>query len=489
MIARAFLFTQVRHREDRWMNFRSRAFWAFGSLLFVAGCASSGGSSPEPTESSIFQLLAEDEDLPQWVRDLPEGIEPRDNDFTDRAFLFLAQERLEDALQAAEAGIAADPENPQSYFQAGEILVRLGRIEEGASRLDRAEELYPRYILETLGIREATWIAEYNDGIDLLADNDLEGAVASFERANQIYQFRPEGFLNLGAVRAQQGDYANSVQAFAAAVDILTGPWIERVDPDTREVWEGMLEPAQSNVGRLYIQMGDYPAAVRAFESLTRTFPDNLEYQTALASSLVAADRGDEAFLLMDELLRRPDLTVGDYFNLGVGMYQTEQYAGAAQAFQRVVDAIPGHREAAFNLAQSLYLEESWEELATVTESLLEIDALNPLVYQFRANALLRVGTEAEAMEVYTTGQDLPIIMDNLAIQLSGNDLVLTGALANLAGDPNATVRLRFTFFQADGSEVSTSEVTVRFENQGEARGFEVRAPDEFMGYNYRVIN
>jgi tetratricopeptide (TPR) repeat protein len=470
------------------MNFRSRAFGAFGALFLVAGCASSGGTQA-PMESSIFSMLAADDELPQWVMDLPEGIEPRDNDFTGRAALFLAQGRLEDALQAAEAGIAADPENPQSYFQAGDALVGLGRLSEGAARLDRAEELYPRYILETIGIRENSWIEQYNQGIELLGAGDLDGAVAAFERANSVYKFRPEGFLNIAAVYAQKGDYARSAQGFADAVEILRGPWLDRVDPETREAWEGMLEPAQSNMGRLYLQMEDYDSAIRAFERLSRDYPATLEYQTALASSLVAAGRGEEAFSLMERLLSRTDLTVTDYFNLGVGMYQTEQYSGAAQAFQRVVDVIPGHREAAFNLAQSLYLGESWEALAKATEVLMEIDALNPLVYQFRANALLRVGTEAEAMAVYTAGQDLPIVMDDLAVQLSGNDLVLTGALANLAAEPTATIRLRFTFFRADGSEASTSDVTVRFENQGEARGFEVRAPDDFVGYSYRVMN
>ncbi len=470
------------------MNFRSRAFWAFGALFFVAGCASSGGTQTS-VESSIFSMLAEDDELPQWVSDLPDGTEPRDNDFTGRAALFLAQGRLEDALETAEAGIRADPENPQSYFQAGDALIGLGRLAEGAARLDRAEQLYPRYILETLGIRENVWIEQYNQGIELLGSGDLDGAVAAFDRGNSVYKFRPEGFLNIAAVYAQQGNYARSVEGFAGAVEVLRGPWLERVDPETREVWVGMLEPAQANMGRLYLQLEDYDSAIRTFQQLGRDYPETLEYQTALASSLVAAGRGDEASALMEGLLTRTDLTVPDYFNLGVGMYQTEQFGGAALAFQRVLDVIPGHREAAFNLAQSLYLGESWDQLAKATEVLMDIDALNPLVYQFRANALLRVGTEAEAMAVYTAGQDLPIVMDDLAVQLSGNDLVVTGALANLAAEPNASVRLQFTFYRADGSQAGTSDVTVRFENQGEARAFEVRAPDDFVGYSYRVMN
>jgi tetratricopeptide (TPR) repeat protein len=441
------------------------------------------------SESSVFSF-GEDDDLPQWVQDLPEGIEPRDNDFTSRATLFLAQGRLEDALQTAEAGIAADPENPQSYFQAGDALIALGRLEEGSSRLDRAEALYPRYILETIGVRENAWLEEYNAGIERLNASDLDGALAAFKRANAVYAFRPEGFLNTAAVQAQLGDYAGSAESFGDAVEVLRGPWMDRVDPDTRAVWEGMLEPAQSNMGRLYLQVGDYDAAVGAFERLVRDHPDNMEYQTSLASSLVSAGRGEEAGELMASLLRRSDLSVTEYFNIGVGMYQTEQYEGAAQAFQRVVDVIPGHREAAFNLAQALYLDERWEALVAATENLMEIDALNPLVYQFRANALLRAGTEAAAMEVYTRGQDLPIVMDEIALQLSGNDLVLVGVLANAAGAPDASVRLRFAFFGADGSEVGSSEVTVNFENQGEARAFEVRAPaGEFVGYSYRVLN
>jgi tetratricopeptide (TPR) repeat protein len=491
------------------MNFRFGTVLVLGTALFVGGCASSGETrSPAGSESSVMSTGAEGDGLPEWVESLPEGVEPRDNDHTAQATLYLLQaqsasseelavSRYEEALGHARAGIEADPDNPQSHFQLGEALLGLGRLDEAAAAFDRAEELYPRYIIETIGLREMAWIEQYNEGVDLVEQEDMEGAIENFKRADRIYPYRPEAVLNLASAFAQMGRYEESEAAFARVLEVVDSEWADRVDEEVQETWRGVRVPALENRAQLLLRLERYAEAAELFGDLIETDPDNLGYLTSYASALVASGQGADAQDLFDDLLSRDGLDAADYFTIGVGLYQVDEYQGAAAAFRMAYEAVPNHRDAVFNLAQTLYLlgreggqSDSWPELAEVSAKLLEIDVMNPLAYQFRANALLEIGEGDAAMEIYTTGQDLPIIMDELVLQPSGGDVVLAGQLSNHSGGAGAEVRLRFHFYDLNGTEVGTRETTVRFENEGEARAFQVELPgDNVYGYSYRVLD
>jgi len=482
------------------MNFRFGAVAVLGAALLVGGCASAGET--RAPAGSVMGTGAEADELPQWITDLPRGVEPRDNEHTNQAAssLILAmagsteeqsRTRYQDALGHAEAGIAADPENPQSYLQAGEALIGLDRVAEAAERFDRAEELHPPYIIETIGLRETAWIDAFNEGVELMDAGDAEAAISAFELANSIYQFRPEAMLNLGNLYAQLGRYEQSADAFRQVVDVLDGPWFDRVDDEEmRAEWRALRAPAMQNRAQLLLRAELYSEAADAYAALVAEEPDNLEYLTAYATALVAGGRGADAQDLFADLLAREGLDAADYFTIGVGLYQVEEFQGAEQAFRRAFEIVPEHRDAAFNFAQTLYINEEWAELADVTEKLLEIDALNALAYRFRANALLQLAREDEAMEVYTTGEDLPIVMDDMTIRADGSDLILAGQLSNHGAPGGTELRLRFTFYDVRGAEIGSSETSVRFEGEGEARAFEVRVPDgELFGYSYRVLS
>lgn len=481
------------------MNLRFGAVAVLGAALLVGGCASSGETrSPE---SSILDAGLMGDDLPQWVMDLPEGIEPRDNEHTNQAALFLlqaassgseeqARTRYEEALSYAEAGIQADPENPQSYLQAGEALLGLDRLEEASRRMDQAEELYPRYVLETAGLREGVWVEYYNAGVEALGVEDLEGAIRNFERADMIYDFRPEAALNLGSTYAQASRFEESAAAFGKVVEIVDGPWADRVDDEVRAEWIAYRNPAMANQAQLLLRLERYDEASEVYAALLEAEPDNLDYLTTYASAMVAAGRGDAAQDLFADLLSREGLDASDYFTIGVGLYQVDEFEGAADAFRRAREVVPNHRDVVFNLAQTLYLMEAWEELETISAHLLEIDPLNELAYRFRANALLQLDQGDEAMEVYTTGEDLPIVLDEVSLRSSGADLVLGGQLSNHGAPAGTEVRLVFTFYEINGGELGTGEATVRFEAQGEARAFELDVPPgDVFGFSYRVMD
>jgi len=205
------------------MNFRFRTLTVLGLALLAGGCASAGSTASSGTSGTAL-FAAPGDDLPEWVQALPEGTPPRDTELTNQTALYLLQGRWEESLNLARTGIEQDSSNPQPWMQAGEAYLGLGNLAAAAEHFDRAESIYPRYIIETVGLREQAWIDEYNAGVERLDEGDLEGAAARFVQAGVIYSFRPEAYLNLGAVYAQLGRYEESAEAFGKVVEVVDGP-------------------------------------------------------------------------------------------------------------------------------------------------------------------------------------------------------------------------------------------------------------------------
>lgn len=484
------------------MSFR---FGAVGALLLtfaLGACASAGNGDPDDSGTTVApQEEMSEEDLPQWIQDLPEGTPPDDNDHTGEATLFLvqamqadedrAQELYRQALEAAEAGIEADPENAQSYYQAGEAHLGLGNLEEAARMFDRAEEIYPRYVIETEAVREEAWIEEFNRAVEISEEEgDREASAEYFERAHTIFQGRPEAMLNLAEIYSAQERYQEAADLYGQAIDIMTGPRAEGMDEEYLETWDEFLGIAYFNRAQLLFRLEDYDEAAEMFEAVLDRDPENLEAVANLAASLVAAGREDEAEDLYNELLDNPDLEPSDYFMIAVGLYQSEAWPEAARAFRESWERVPQNRDAAFNLAQSLYLAEEWQDLVDITDEVLELDRFNETVYRFRAQALVQLENQEAAVQTLEEMEALPFYVSALELHPQEGGASVVGQVTTRQGEPGTSVDLRFYFYDAEGTEVGTADTSVELPQPDEAVQFQadLQSDQPIFAFRYEVL-
>ncbi len=488
-------------RRRSWMNVR-RGFLSLMGLAFViAGCAS--GGPQQGGSGALSQPVFDDDDLPDWVLAMPEGEPPRDTDETATASLFLFQAqgssdeaRQRDlylqALEAAEDGIEADPTNAQPYYQAGEAYFGLGDYAAGLDMFARAEEIYPRYVIETDFLRELAWIDAFNDGVELLIDGTGD-PTPHFERAHMIYQGRPEAMIQLGALYAEQGRSEEAASLFADAVAVIEGPRRERIeDAEILAEWDEAREVSLFNLGQLAFEAGRYAEAAGAYERLLESHPDDLTILNNLAASLVSAGETERASRLYDDLMQRPDLDARDFFMIGIGLSQGGDEAQAARAFGESHRRLPSDREALYNYAQSLYFAEMWEELVPVGEQLLELDTHNRNAYQILATALVQLDREQEASAIIEAFGGLPFHIGGMYLGPfpDGSGAAVVGRVTNQLADPGSTVRLRVFFYDVSGQQVGTDEVSVTLGAIEEGVDFQadLLTNADVVGYRYEVL-
>jgi tetratricopeptide (TPR) repeat protein len=480
--------------EEIGMKVRLGLVLAIATLITGAGCAAGGGGSAESAPAGPS--------LPGGVL-LEEGVRPRDNTHTRSADLALTQaqsttdevvmqQRYQEALQSSLDGIAADPENPKSYFQAGQAYVGLGDYVGADSMLTKAEEIHPRYVLETEPWREMGWVEAYNAAIAPMNSGDLETAAEYFQQAISLYDGRPEAHLQLGSIYSQLDRTDEAVAAFRDALAILEETKADQLaDTANAPVWQQHWEIATTGLGQTLTYAGRNQEAADLYGELLQEDPNNLVLIGALANNLSELGMADSVQVLYDKLLADPNLTERDFFNAGVGLYQIENYPVAADAFRRAAEMNPFNRDARLNLAQTLSISERFDELIPAARDLIEVDPRNALGWIFLTRALSELDRTEEANAVFTEYQEIGYEIEDLNMRPDPNGgATFSGSLKNTGLEPGTRISLRFHFGGTEGTEIGTVDVNVQAPAVDQFQVFqgEFVSAEQVTGYKYEVI-
>ena len=456
-----------------------------------------------------------------------EGLE--DNEWTRSAELFLTQaeslgavDKFADALDAAMTSIAEDPANAQGYYQAARAQVGLRDYAAADTLFDKALELFPAYENDVGLARESAWIAAFNahiapsDSVEAVRSGGgdptglLEVVVERLETAEAIYGGRrPEALINLGATYAQLGRPDDAIDAFTRALDVIRGSRVQEMlataDSSLAMGWLDREMVVAFNRAQLLTQAERYLEASDEYGTYLESHPEDVQAQSLMAAALTAGGMLDSAQAIYDRLLAGEDLGTRDYFNIGVGLYQADDYTNAAVAFGNVVDVSPQNREALYNQANSLLLAEDYEGCVTVAMKLLDLDGFNRENHTTLGLCMARGGNEREAIEHLCRGRDptqdvvpgceavepLAFSVSNSGLQtLGGGGGTVVAEFTNSTLEPGTMVTIRVHFNGEDGATIGTASLRVEAPAQGETTAFQadLTSDQEVMGYYFQVV-
>ncbi|MFQ5537512.1 MAG: tetratricopeptide repeat protein [Gemmatimonadota bacterium] len=459
--------------------------------LGAAGCASggtSGGASAAPAVVPGAKTLAQ-------------GERPRQDNFTRAAQRALddaektedetqAKALYEQARKAAEEAIAADSTNPLGWRLAAMAALGQEDYEAAGKFFDKAEELRPIYQFEIEPIRERTWIHLYQEAIPLVNSGQYEEAAKIFEKANAIYQARPEVMITLGQIYAQLRQHDKALENLDRAMAIIESDKAAEMDSATVADWKEQAANIPLTRAQILADAGRLEEAAEAFRKLAAEHPDDILIKRNLATILVQLDREDEAFQVYDSLMTMPALSEMDYYAIGVGYYQGEAYDKAAKAFGKAAEVSPMDRDAIEMWTRSLQIDSMYAEIPPAAERWIELDPNNQNAYLILAQAVNQEGDEDRARELVMKIESLDVTMDNLQMQrFPGGGGVVTGSLTNKKLEPGTPIKIDFTFYDTDGNEIGTATHTLTAPEKDMSEVFEVEfsSTQQVGGYKYTV--
>jgi tetratricopeptide (TPR) repeat protein len=456
-----------------------------------AGGTSSGGTSPAPAAGGTGRGQM-----------LQQGQRPRQTDDTKAAQRALdqagqtegeAEARVlyEQALTSAKAAIAADSTNPLPYLQAGTASIGLAQYYEADGFLTKAEELRPIYALETEPMRERTWINLYQEAAPLVNAGEYEAAAVVFEKANALYDKRPEIFLTLGQIYAQLRRHDEALKNLDAAMAIITdSARIAEMDSATVASWLEQSVEIPFTRASVLADAGRFEEAVSSFQALVDKHPEDLAMRRNLAALLLQTGDTARAFQVYEELMAQPGLTNVDFYAIGVGYYQGGDYGRAAMAFKGAADRAKKDRDALEMWTRSLQIDSMYDEVPAAAEQWLALDPSNQNAMLILAQAVNHGGDEAKATELVHRIEALPFTVNDLQLMRREDGARVTGAVLNKSLAAGTQITLGFTFYDAAGNTLGTQAVTVTVGQTDMSETFDIMysSTAKVDGYGYTVL-
>jgi tetratricopeptide (TPR) repeat protein len=367
------------------------------------------------------------------------------------------------AMEHLREGMAEDAENAKVWMLAGTALAALGDTQEADQAFDRAVQLHPDYGEEIEAERESAWVQSFNEGIQLMDQQQYPEAIAALEAAQLMYEGRPEALMNLGALYANAGDNAKAADALSRAIESTRGPVFERLNADQQAEWVRFRMMAAANIAQIQAQQG-----IESFEA--------------------------------------------------------EQFDSAAAHFLRATETNPQGRDYWFNYGQALWamatpLEESLEnataaDSARIREQLAvlyrgiqsaaqksrEFDPNNEVLYLMEARTHRMGGVldgeagegagQREALRLLEAHEALTVTLDQIMAQPNAESgVIVRGVLKNVKATAGSNVTVRFTLLDIEGGVVGEQAVTVVVPAVDQSVPFESPTPvtGEVAGWKYVV--
>lgn len=501
------------------MNSRSRLLLTLLLGLTAGACASSGGTTTPDTPENTTPTAE--------GRSFPPGTEPSRNTWTRSAAVYLDQAentddetakraRYTSALEQARLSVQNAPNNPLGYYQAGVALLGLGQYSEAAQMLDRAEEIYPRYVLETRVLRERAWVNLYNAAVQALQANDENRAVEQMLLADAIYQGRPEARTNLAIIYTNRGDYESAVEWYRRTLETLRSEDRQYLPAATQAEWAEQESDVIFNLAQVYQRMDRRADAIALYREYVAANPQDATVKTQLALALAQEGQEAEAAQMFAEILNMQGLEDDDYYQIGIGLFNAGRFDDAVIAFERAVSANPNFRDAIYNLSQSLLAQANQQqdagaadaELIAIHERLVAVGDQLSQVDPLSRTAALVVASSLRSLADLTDGatatnwrnrllaqleriEDMPIDVSNVSLSQAGpGRLRVSGQIMNLKLEPGTPISLRVTVLGPGGAAAATQDVTVNAPARDENASFSAELPvsGEITGWRYERI-
>lgn len=472
------------------MKIRDGLVLALALGVGLTGCASGGGGGGEGTTAPT--------DGGGAANILAQGERPRDTENTRAAedALEAAEEadspeaaapHYQQAMQSAQAAVTEDPTNPLAHRLAAFAALGVEDYQAAAEHFNRAQELRPIYELELAPVREQAYIDLYQAATPYLQSGEYMQAAEVLEAANAVYPERPEAMITLAQIYAQEREHDLAIERIDQAIEFFGSDRMDEVDPETAEAWQQQAEGMTLMRAQVLADAGRFEEAVGTYRQIAEADPSNIAVTQDLAAILIQMGNEAEALQVYESLLTRPNLTAQDYYRIGVGFYQADDFGRAAEAFGEAATESRMDRDAIEMWARSLQLDSAYAAVPPVAERWVELDPANQIAITVLAQAVNAAGDAARAGEIIRRVDQLPISVDDLQMRRYEGGAQVSGSLSNKTLQQGSTVTFDFRFYDTSGNQIGTATQEVQVGAPGMSEVFQVQfdSPDPVGGYGY----
>jgi protein O-mannosyl-transferase len=257
----------------------------------------------------------------------------------------------------------------------------------------------------TLAQNPKCWMAEYNLGLALKNQGQLDQAIAHYRRAVNIWPDYVEAHYNLGGAYIEKGNIDEALAEYRRAIEIR---------PDDAD--------SHNNYGSALRRLNQFDQAENEYRRALSLQPQYLDARLNLGSLLLQRGRTAEAITNLETARRLQPNDAVTHVTLGLALMKNGQLGEAAAEFNRALQLAPDEVSALNSLAWLLATAglDSVRDGKRAVQLAERANALtgnnNPAILHTFAAAYAEAGRFDEAMQTARRAMKLASRADNNAV-------------------------------------------------------------------------
>jgi tetratricopeptide (TPR) repeat protein len=435
---------------------------------------------------------------------------------------------LKDANRVLTQAVTSGQEkNPAAWYYFGRYYLLSQDLLGADSALTKAQALAPACKDDIALYRRNAWVPIFNGGVQAWQAGNTDSAIASFRRANQIYQAEPLGFVYLANLFVGANQIDSAAKYFRLAVPAAQDP---KYAKDKRD--------ALFNVARVYHSAQRYEEAQGAYKEYLAAYPTDVQAMAGLASLYMRAGKRDSAMALYAQIPEHADSAGADeLFTAALGVLNAvpeppdsvaletkcraaqkkrvpaltprqitakcdpvaadtmrkfhaaadPQYRLAAKAYDAGLAKNPYSRDALYNLAGISFLVGDSTKVLALAQRLYALDPMSKNSLAKLVGAWQLAGRKDSVLYYLQIADTLPVEVTVSTFAATDKGAALEGLLANGRTKPSTPLKLTFEFLDGKGNVVATQSQDVAPLDAGDTRAFTVKAVGAgIAGWRYK---
>src|SRR5438094_3092952 len=214
--------------------------------------------------------------------------------------------------------------NPAAWYYLGRYYMMAEDLGAADSALSKALALAPACKDDIALYRRQAWVPVFNAGVQAWQAGQSDSAIASFRRANQIYQAEPMGFVyiaNLFVSREEPDSAGKKTDAakyhmdsvvYATHMDSAVKYFRLAVGAASDPKYARDRKDALFNVARVYHSAKRYDEAIAAYREYLAAYPGDVSGMASLAGLYGLTGKRDSAMALYGRVLEHADSASAD---------------------------------------------------------------------------------------------------------------------------------------------------------------------------------
>lgn len=371
-----------------------------------------------------------------------------------------AQSNYRQALTRVRLALKQNEKDAAAFWLAGRAHIGLGQYAEADSMLTRFTTLQPGCTDMANMARQGAWAEEFNGGIHAYQAGNREAALEHFSAANVIKK-DARSLNNAALLYQQMGDLEKAEELYRTSRKVAT-------EPD-------QLQAASINLAETLSSQGRTDEALDVYSSYLEGHPDDvrasINYAVALrraaSSDSASSALADSAQQIFDNLLERDDLTFPQWYNIGLGLLQSQSYGGARVAFEKARQIRPYDKPTMQNMVDVLRLTQNPGRAASIADTLVSWYPYQKDLYRAYIQTLDQQGRTQRVQQILPKIQNLPLNFTQLDMTQQGSNRYVIQGQVEPGTRAGQTVTIPFEFLGPSGEVVVTKEAQVQVPTDG----------------------